>query len=63
MTPAELRGVINDAVAVYFREAAFAGAFAARWCAPVRVGAADGVLHIRDDEPAKRVPAPWHKTP
>jgi hypothetical protein len=63
MTPPGPRGVINDAVAVYFREAAFAAAFAARWCAPVRADAADGVLRIRDDEPARRVPVRWHKTP
>jgi hypothetical protein len=32
MTPAGTRGVVNDAVAIYFRDAAFAAAFAARWC-------------------------------
>jgi hypothetical protein len=34
ITPAGVRGVINDAIAVYFRDAALAAAFAARWCAP-----------------------------
>jgi hypothetical protein len=33
MTPAGLRGVINDAVAIYFLDAALAAAFVSRWCA------------------------------
>ena len=32
MTPAGLRGVVNDAVAVYFLDATVAAAFVARWC-------------------------------
>ena len=32
MTPSGLRGVLNDAVAVYFRDATLAGGFVARWC-------------------------------
>jgi hypothetical protein len=33
MTPAGLRGVVNDAVAIYFLDAALAAAFVSRWCA------------------------------
>jgi hypothetical protein len=33
MTPAGLRGVVNDAVAIYFRDATSAAAFVGRWCA------------------------------
>ena len=32
MTAAGLRGVVNDTVAIYFRDAALAAAFVARWC-------------------------------
>jgi hypothetical protein len=56
LTPTGLRGIINDAIAVYFREPALAAAFAARWCAPVAAGTADGFLHVRNDEPVQRVP-------
>src|SRR5947209_7518329 len=37
-----LHGVVNDAVAVYLRDAALAAAFVARWCAVDRVEDADG---------------------
>jgi hypothetical protein len=57
--PAGLRAVINDAIALYLREAAFAAAFVARWCRPV----ADGCYRLREDEPAPRTPTGWHKTP
>ena len=32
MTPSGMRGVLNDAVSIYFPDAALAGAFVARWC-------------------------------
>jgi hypothetical protein len=51
------------ALAVYFRDAALAAAFAARWCAPVAISVADGVLRVRDGEPTQRRHAPDHKTP
>jgi hypothetical protein len=60
--PAGMRGVINDAIAVYFRDAALAAAFAAQWCAPVGAGVTEGCLRLRDDEPAQRVAARLHKT-
>jgi hypothetical protein len=62
ITPAGMRGVINDAIAVYFRDPTLASAFAARWCAPVASTATDGCLRIRTDEPTQRV-AEGHKTP
>ena len=61
--PAGMRGVINDAIAVYFRDTALAAAFAARWCAPVGADLTEGFLRLRDDEPAQRVAARLHKTP
>jgi hypothetical protein len=37
MALAGLRGVLNDAIAIYFDDAALAGAFVARWCAGYKV--------------------------
>jgi hypothetical protein len=54
--------VINDAIAVYFRDATMAVAFAARWCGAVARGASDSILRARDDETAGRIPARPHKT-
>jgi hypothetical protein len=58
ITPAG-RAVVNDAIAVYLRDASFTAAFVSRWCA----GEVDGVYQVRDDEPTPRVPAGHHKTP
>jgi hypothetical protein len=33
MTPSGTRGVLNDAVSIYFLDPTLAGAFVARWCA------------------------------
>jgi hypothetical protein len=63
MTPAGIRGVINDAVAVYFRDAILAAAFVARWCAPVPRDTSEGFFHVREDEPTARNAAQHHKTP
>jgi hypothetical protein len=60
ITPAG-RSVVNDAVALYFRDPPLAAALAARWCAPVASTAVEGfVLRIRDDEPTQRIPARPH---
>jgi hypothetical protein len=32
MTPSGTRGVLNDALSIYFADAALANAFVARWC-------------------------------
>jgi hypothetical protein len=55
MTPSGTRGVLNDAVSIYFLDTTLAGAFVARWCAGYRVETAGGVFQVRDDDPAPRV--------
>ena len=63
MTPSGLRGVVNDAVAVYFGDTTLAGAFVARWCRRGRADIVDGAFQIRDDSPPARRGAPLHRTP
>ena len=63
MTPSGIRGVLNDAVSIYFVDATLAGAFVARWCAGYRVETADGVFHIRENARTSRVRAAPHRTP
>ena len=63
MTPSGLRGVVNDAVAVYFCDATLASGFVARWCRGYRVETVEGAFEIRDDAPAARRGAPLHRTP
>jgi hypothetical protein len=63
MTPSGIRGVLNDAVAIYFLDATLASAFVARWCAGSKVETKNGVFRIRDDEPAPRIGAGLHRTP
>jgi hypothetical protein len=63
ITPSSIRGVVNDALAVYFMDATIAGAFVTRWCAAQRVEVVDGVYRVRDDEPTLRDEASLHKTP
>jgi hypothetical protein len=62
-TPASTRGVVNDALAICFADAALASTFVARWCAMQRVEIVDGVYQVRDDEPTPRVGAALHRTP
>jgi hypothetical protein len=62
-TPSSTRGVVNDALAVYFLDVTIASAFVARWCAAQRVEIVDGVYQVRDDEPTPRVGAALHRTP
>jgi hypothetical protein len=63
MTPSGVRGVLNDAVSLYFADATLASAFVARWCTGSKVETAGGVFQIREDEPAPRVGAGLHRTP
>ncbi len=63
MTPSGMRGVLNDAVSIYFLDATLASAFVARWCAGYKVETADGVFQVRDDEPLPRVGKGLHRTP
>ena len=60
MAPAGVRGVVNDAVAAYVSTPTCAVAFVARWCVP---GDPPGFYDLRQQEPAQRVPTPFHKTP
>jgi hypothetical protein len=62
-TPASTRGVVNDALAICFADAALASTFVARWCAMQRVEIVDGVYQVRDDEPTPRIGAALHRTP
>jgi hypothetical protein len=63
MTPSGMRGVLNDAVSVYFADATLASAFVARWCAESKAEIAGGVFQVREDEPAPRIGAGLHRTP
>ena len=63
MTESGVRGVLNDAVSIYFLDATLAGAFVARWCAGAKIEAEGGVFGIRDDEPTPRIGAGLHRTP
>ena len=63
MTPSGLRGVVNDAVSVYFCDPMLAGAFVARWCRAHPVEAIEGAFIVRDDAPPARRAAPQHRTP
>jgi hypothetical protein len=63
MTPSGQRGVLNDAVSIYFLDATLASAFVARWCAGSKIEMDGGVFRLRDDEPAPRIGAGLHRTP
>jgi len=63
MTPSGLRGVVNDALAIYFLDTALANAFVARWCLGYRVEAVEGSFRLREDAPAPRIPTARHRTP
>jgi len=63
ITPAGLRGVLNDAVSIYFLDATLASAFVARWCARSKVDTAEGVFRVRTDRPSKRIGTGLHRTP
>jgi hypothetical protein len=62
MTPSGTRGVLNDALSIYFADAGLANAFVARWCVGARVETSEGVFRIRTDEPVPRVGATMHRT-
>ena len=54
MTPSGMRGVLNDALSIYFADATLASAFVARWCLAAKVHTAGGVFQVREDEPESR---------
>src|SRR5215472_3901899 len=63
MTPSGMRGVLNDALSIYFPDPALASAFVARWCIGFKVETAEGAFRVREDEPVPRVRAGLHRTP
>lgn len=63
MTPSGIRGVLYDAVSIYFAEATLASAFVARWCAGSEVETAGGVFRAREIEPAPSRRGGLHRTP
>jgi hypothetical protein len=63
MAPAGFVGIINDAIAFYFDDAAFAHAFIARFCCGYRVETVEGAFAMRGDTPSMRRGASVHKTP
>src|SRR5436190_16058765 len=62
MTPAGFRGVINDAVAVYFPDTALATAFVARWCAGQKADTVSGAFRFREDQPKPRTVGVAHNS-
>jgi hypothetical protein len=63
LTPSGTRGVLNDAVSIYFAEATLASAFVARWYVVAKAETAGGVFQVREDEPEPRVGTRLHRTP
>jgi hypothetical protein len=57
MTPSGTRGVLNDALSIYFADATLASAFIAQWCVRTKAEIAGGVFQVRDDDPEPRVGA------
>jgi hypothetical protein len=63
MTASGARGVLNDALSIYFADATLASAFVARWCIGAKVETAGGVFKVREDELTPRIGAALHRTP
>jgi hypothetical protein len=63
MAPAGTAGIVNDAIALYFEDAAFAHAFVTRFCCGYRVETIAGAFALHSDPPAARRGAAAHKTP
>jgi hypothetical protein len=63
MTPSGTRGVLNDALSIYFPDPALASAFVACWCIGFKVRTAEGAFRVRKDEPMPRVGTGLHRTP
>lgn len=62
--PAGFSGVINDAVAFYFDDAAFAHAFVARFCCGYRIAPpVAGAFALRPETTAQPPALLGHKTP
>jgi hypothetical protein len=63
MTPCGMRGVLYDAVSIYFFDAILASAFVAQWAPVYKVETAEGIFRIWADEPAARTRSSLHRTP
>jgi hypothetical protein len=63
MTASGMRGVLNEALSIYFADATLASAFVARWCVGAKVETTGGVFQVREDEPTPRVGAGLHRAP
>src|SRR6266478_9712785 len=63
LAPSGMRGVLNDALSIYFLDPTLASAFVARWCAGYKIETAEGVFRVREDEPTPRIGATMHRTP
>jgi hypothetical protein len=63
MTPSGTRGVLNDALSIYFADATLASAFVARWCVVAKIETAGGVFQVREGEQEPRVGSGLHRTP
>jgi hypothetical protein len=63
LTPSGVRGVLNDAISIYFADAMLAGAFVARWCTGSKAETMGGAFQVREDEPAPRIGVGLHRTP
>jgi hypothetical protein len=61
--PAGTTGIVNDAIAFYFADTAFAHAFVARFCCGYRVETVAGSFLPRDEGPPPPRHAAAHKTP
>jgi hypothetical protein len=61
--PAGTAGIVNDAIAFYFADAAFANAFVTRFCCGYRVETIAGAFAVRSDAPPPRRGVAIHKTP
>jgi hypothetical protein len=57
------RGVLSDALSIYFGDATLASAFVARQCVGKKVETAGGVFQVRGDELEPRVGAALYRTP
>jgi hypothetical protein len=63
IAPAGTTGIVNDALALYFEDAAFAHAFVARFCCGYRVETIEGAFAVRSDALPSWRGVPAHKTP
>ena len=61
--PAGLAGIVNDAIAFYFADAAFAHAFVARFCCGYRVETIGGAFAVRNAGLPVRYGSLPHRTP